>query len=170
MSAVTRFQEIRETQMKLLGIKSQDTWMVLYREKTGQVRNKITLWYWEKDESDPQYRPPHIRYLKFLCEEFNYNPEYILGIVDEPVFNDSCKADDFPELDRILETVNKYPVLALALRKLLFKTDVGLIKDLHLQIFHKHPELYDEFKNLVHTVEKHPELFDLLTKFKLPPC
>ncbi len=139
MAIVTRFQEIRETQMQLLNIKNTELWMKLYATKTGQIKTKTTLWYWEKPESDPQYRTADIRYLKFLCTEFNYNPAYVLGLVEEPQFNDSCKADDFPELDRIIETVNKYPVLALAFRKLLFKTDVGLIKDLHLQIFHKHP-------------------------------
>lgn len=159
MAIVTRLREIRETQMNLLGIKSQTAWMLLYSEKTGQTKNKTTLWYWEKPESDPQYRTAEIRYLKFLCTEFNYNPAYVLDLVEEPEFTDSYKADDFPELNRIIESVNEHPPLAIAFRSLLANKDMELLRDLHLQMFGKHPTLYDEFKDLVDLLEKHPELF-----------
>ena len=166
---VTRLQEIRETQTKLLGVKSQTAWMLLYREKTGQINSKTTLWYWEKDEAtDPQYRPPNIRYLRFLCEEFNYNPEYILGIADEPIFNyTSIAEENFPELDRIVRIINANPVLGAGFRKILVAKDPDMVRELHLVMFHKYPDLYDKFLSLVNTFEEHPEFFT--NGYQLPP-
>jgi len=154
----TRLQEIRENEMRQHNIKSQDAWMELYGKRTGQYMNKTTMWYWEKDEDEKDFRPADMRYLRFLCEEFNYNPGYILGLTDEPFLN-LCKKEDFPDLEHIVTTINKNPVLGQGFRKLMVEKDPDFITELHLAMFCKYPDLYEEFKSLVDIFEKHPEFF-----------
>jgi len=158
MDTITRLQEIRETEMRSHNIKSQDAWMELYGKRTGQYMNKTTMWYWEKPEDDKDFRPADMRYLRFLCSEFNYHPGYILGLTDEPFLN-VRKVEDFPNLKHIVETISSSKVLTLGFRKILAENYPNLLLEVHLDMFCQHPELYEKFKDLVKTFEENPEFF-----------
>ena len=157
---ILRLKEIRETQMPLRNIKNTELWMKLYTKKTGQIKSKTTLWYWEKDESDLQYRTADLRYLKFLCEEFNYNPAYVLGLVNEPQFIIEFSDKEFPDTDRILNALNKNSSFLVAFCKTLLKRIPADVKKAHLNLYGKHPDIYADITNLANTLEKHPELFE----------
>jgi len=157
----SRLKIIRETQMNLRKIPNVDSWMELYFEKTGQSNNKTTLWYWEKSETDSQYRTADIRYLKFLCTEFNYNPFFILELVDTPEFIESIESLErrFPEINKMLECLAKHPTIAMTYRDMVTQTDPEFLKRIHLECFGYHPELYEELKAIVDVFEKRPQLF-----------
>ena len=147
-------KNIRETQKKLRNL-NDEQWCDLYaRQAKTKRRSPSTIWYWENGT-----RQPDVRYLRFLCDEFNYNPAFILGLVDKPVFSLETSEKDFPDTDRILDALNKNNNIIIAFCKMLLKKIPVDVKKAHLTLYGKHPDIYTDIVTLVDTFEKHPDAF-----------
>ncbi len=145
---------IRETQKKLRSL-NDDEWCDLYAKRAKTKRRSIsTIWYWEN-----KTRQPDVRYLRFLCEEFNYNPAFILGLVDEPEFTTKHKESEFPELNRIIKAFDDFPALVLATRKIMREKSPDYLHKMYLEAFSTYPDLYVEVLEIIKMFEAHPELF-----------
>ncbi len=151
---IVDLKNIRETQKKLRNL-NDDDWCDLYARKAKTKRRSIsTIWYWENET-----RQPDVRYLRFLCKEFNYNPAFILGLVDKPEFTLEYTKKDFPEIDRIIKAFDDFPALVLATRKIMDEKSPQFLQSMYLEAFSVYPGLYTEVLAIVNMFEAHPELF-----------
>jgi len=153
-------ESIRLNQKKLRKL-TNDGWCALYAEKGKTEKRSIsTLWAWERDPDHPEHREMDVRYLKFLCKEFNYNPAFVLGMVDKPDFilDVGDLENKFPETECVLMALAKYPSLGVIFRKMVTESDFENVKKSHLEFFERNPKIYVEIKTIVDAFIKHPEL------------